>query len=53
MFLHETVQHGVRDGGVADPGMPVLDRQLAGDDGCLVPKANANYSIRRYPLLPQ
>lgn len=31
-----TVQDGVGDGGVADPRMPVLDRQLAGDDGGLV-----------------
>lgn len=30
--LHDAVQ----DGGVADPGMPVFDWQLAGDDGCLV-----------------
>ena len=31
----QPVQDGVGDGGVADPGMPVLDGQLAGDDGGL------------------
>lgn len=33
--LHDAVQDGVGDGGIADPGVPVLDRQLAGDDGAL------------------
>ena len=30
--LHDAVQNGVRDRGVADPGVPMLNRQLAGDD---------------------
>jgi energy-coupling factor transporter ATP-binding protein EcfA2 len=33
---HEAVQDGVGHGRVADPRMPVLDWQLAGDDGCLI-----------------
>ena len=36
IFLHHAVQNGVRNGGVAHPGMPMLDRQLAGDDGGFV-----------------
>lgn len=34
--LHDAVKEGVGDGGVADPRVAVLDRQLAGDDGGLV-----------------
>ena len=30
--LHDAVQDGVSGGGVTDPGMPVINRQLAGDD---------------------
>jgi len=33
MALHQSVQHGVGDGGVSDPCMPMVDGQLAGDDG--------------------
>lgn len=33
--LHDAVEDSVGDGGIADPGMPVFDRQLAGDDGGL------------------
>ena len=31
--VHEPVQHGVGDGGIADVLMPVLHGHLAGDDG--------------------
>ena len=31
--VHEAVEHGVGDGGVADEVVPGLDRSLAGDDG--------------------
>ena len=34
--LHDAIQNGVGNGGVADPGMLVLHRQLASDDGGLV-----------------
>lgn len=34
--LHDAVQNGIGDGGVANPCMPVLNRQLACDDGCFV-----------------
>jgi len=34
--LHQPVQDGVGDRGVTDPCMPMLDGQLAGDDGGLV-----------------
>ena len=36
MLLHEAIQNGVGNRGVTDPGMPMFDRQLAGDDGGLV-----------------
>ena len=36
MALHQTVQHGIGNGGVAHPCMPMVDRQLTGDDGGLV-----------------
>ena len=39
MLLHETIQHCVGNRGVTDPGMPMLDGQLAGDDGGLVGSA--------------
>ena len=29
--MHEPIQHGVGDGGIADVLMPMLDRHLAGD----------------------
>ena len=31
--MDETVENGVGDGGIGDDLVPVLDRQLAGDDG--------------------
>lgn len=31
--MQEPVEDGVRDGGVADPSMPLFDRQLRGDYG--------------------
>ena len=34
--LHDAVEDGVGDGGITDPGMPVLDWQLAGNDRGLV-----------------
>ena len=36
MLLHNPVQDCVRDSGVSDPCMPVLNGQLAGNDGGLV-----------------
>ncbi len=33
--VDETVEDGIGDGGIVEPGVPVLDRQLAGDDGGL------------------
>ena len=33
MALHQAIEHCVGDGGITDPGMPVLDGQLAGNDG--------------------
>lgn len=36
VVLHDAVEDDVGDGGVADPRVPVFDRQLAGDDGGLV-----------------
>ena len=34
--LHDAIQNGVGEGGVADPSMPVLHQQLASEDGRLV-----------------
>ena len=34
VVLHQPVEHRVSNRGVAYPFEPVLDRQLAGDDGC-------------------
>ena len=34
--LHDAVENGVGDGRIADPGVPVFNRQLAGDDRRLV-----------------
>ena len=31
--VDEAVEDGVGDGGIVEPGMPVVDGQLAGDDG--------------------
>ena len=31
--VDETVENGVGDGGIGDDLMPVIDRDLAGDDG--------------------
>ena len=31
--VHQTVEHGIGDCGIADVSVPVVDRQLAGDDG--------------------
>ena len=31
--VDETIQDGVRHGGIADGLVPMLDRELAGDDG--------------------
>ncbi len=31
--MDETVQDGIRDRGIAQGVMPLLDRELAGDDG--------------------
>jgi hypothetical protein len=31
--MDQPVEHGIGDGGIADVRMPVVDRQLAGDDG--------------------
>ena len=35
VLLHQTIKVHVGDRGVSHPRMPVLDRQLAGDDGGL------------------
>lgn len=35
VVLHQAVQDGVGNGGVAEPGVPVLDRLLTGDEGGL------------------
>ena len=31
--VHQTVEHGIGDCGIADVSVPAVDRQLAGDDG--------------------
>ena len=31
--MQKAVEDGIRDRGVADPAVPVLDRQLGSDDG--------------------
>ena len=31
--MHQPVEDGVGHGRIVEPGVPVLDRQLAGDDG--------------------
>lgn len=31
--MQQSIEDGVGDGGLADPAVPVLDRQLCGDDG--------------------
>ena len=33
MVLHEPIKHGIGHRRISDPLVPVLDRQLAGDDG--------------------
>lgn len=37
VLLHEPVRDGVSDGGIADPGVPMFDGQLAGDNGGAAP----------------
>src|SRR5436190_23436455 len=36
-IVHEPIEDGVGDGGIADDLVPVLDRKLAGDDGRAAP----------------
>ena len=31
--MHEPIEDGVGDGRIIEPGVPVVDRQLAGDEG--------------------
>ena len=31
--VDKTIKYGISDGGIADVSVPVVDRQLAGDDG--------------------
>nr|WP_230559076.1 hypothetical protein [Variovorax paradoxus] len=35
VLLHQAIEDRLGNGGVTDPRMPVIDRQLAGDDGGL------------------
>ncbi len=34
--VHETIEDGIGDGRIVEPGVPVVDRQLAGDERRLV-----------------
>ena len=47
ILLHHPVQNRIRYGGVAYPRMPVLNGQLAGNDGGLVTRTviNLNSSV--------
>ncbi len=49
--LHDAIENGVGDRRIADPGMPVLDRELTGNDRGLVgggwPKVSA-WLVLRY-----
>jgi hypothetical protein len=31
--VHHWIRHGIGDGGIADANVPIVDWQLAGDDG--------------------
>ena len=41
--LHHAVQNGVSNGGIAHQGMPVLNGQLADDDGGFIGSPVINY----------
>jgi len=43
--MEEPIEDGIRDGGLTDPAVPVLDGQLRGDDGA--PRAMRSFSSRR------
>ena len=42
MTLHQTIQNGVSNRRITDPRVPVLDRQLTGNDGGAVRRAVVN-----------
>ncbi len=45
--LHDAVQDGVGDGGIAAPCMPVIDRQLAGNDCGLAAGRHSSLVVAR------
>ena len=50
VMLHDAVENRVGDGGVADPGMPVLDGKLGCDDGGLAAGAIVDALRRLYKV---
>lgn len=47
MVLHQPIKHGIGDGLVANPFMPMLDRQLTGDDGGALTCRSSMYVERK------